>query len=286
MECAICRERSSSRMLRAELRQSSDSRPRRHRSLALAGTPRCAAVYRCRWPALTRRERYSGCRLTALPKVDVRIANSTPSAMRRGRSPIPRTSASPLRGSTSITFVCTLTDQHRGPKVSEEWDDVPNVHGDCVVRIERLPHASEVVCTDGVDGLKSGMSFEYCVGERHPAPRRRWDRHVMKHDSVAFSEQAMRYGRPNVPDATDEHPHSLRLHPAHRTATEPQTACVRRQITLSSRPHVPSFNVSEVLSAARWVWPKGSTSRGHGSLACAMYELRIVNRATSERPTL
>src|SRR5262249_29395856 len=77
MECAICRERSSSRMLRAELRQSSDSRPRRHRSLALAGTPRCAAVYRCRWPALTRRERYSGCRLTALPKVDLRIAHST-----------------------------------------------------------------------------------------------------------------------------------------------------------------------------------------------------------------
>jgi hypothetical protein len=34
----------------------------------------------------------------------------------------------------------------------------------------------------------------------------------MEHDDVAFAEQTMRYGRPNVPDATDEHPHSLRLH--------------------------------------------------------------------------
>src|SRR5262249_44927518 len=77
-----------------------------------------------------------------------------------------------------------------------QWADVPNVHGDCVVRIERLSNASEVVCTDGVDTLKSGMSFEYCVGESHPAPRRRWYRDVMEHDRVAFSEQTMRYGRP------------------------------------------------------------------------------------------
>src|SRR5262249_15254488 len=108
-ECAICRERRLVAHVRAELRQSSDSRPRRHRSLTLAGTPRCAAVYRCRWPALTRRERYSGCRLTALPKVDVRIANSTPSAMRRGRSPVPRTPASPPRGSPPVTLRRYLT---------------------------------------------------------------------------------------------------------------------------------------------------------------------------------
>jgi hypothetical protein len=42
--------------------------------------------------------------LSAFPR-DVRTANSTPSAMRRGRSPIPRTSASSVRGSTSMTFV-------------------------------------------------------------------------------------------------------------------------------------------------------------------------------------
>src|SRR5262249_15541437 len=113
--------------------------------------------------------------------------------------------------------------QHRGPKVSEQWADVPNVHGDCVVRIERLSNASEVVCTDGVHTLKSGMSFEYCIGERHPTPRRRWYRHVMEHDRVAFSEQTMRYGGPNVSDPTDEHPHSLGFHSAHRTATEPQS---------------------------------------------------------------
>src|SRR5262245_1902453 len=176
--------------------------------------------------------------------------------------------------------------QHRGPKVSEQWADLPNVHGDCVVRIERLSNASEVVCTDGVDTLKSGMSFEHCVGESHAAPRRRWYRHVMKHDSVAFTEQTMRYGRPNVPDATNEHPHSMRLHPAHRTATEPQTACVRRQITLSSRPHVCSFIVSEVLSAAGGSGPKGGHPVVTGHLHAPCTRLRTVNRAKSERPTL
>src|SRR5262249_12758352 len=102
--------------------------------------------------------------------------------------------------------------QHRGPKVSEQWTDVPNVQRDRVVRIERFRNAREIVGTDGMDALKHGMSFEDCVGERHPAPRRRWYRHVMKHDGVAFPEQAMRYRRSNVPNATDEDLHSLRLH--------------------------------------------------------------------------
>src|SRR5262249_41651172 len=82
-----------------------------------------------------------------------------------------------------------------------------------VVRIERFGNASEVVGTDGMDAIKSGMSFEDCVGERHPAPRRRWYRHVMEHDGVTFPEQAMRDRRSDVPNTTDEHLHSLCLHP-------------------------------------------------------------------------
>lgn len=96
--------------------------------------------------------------------------------------------------------------------MSEQWTDVPNVHRDRVVRIERFRNASEVVGSNGMDALESGMSFEDCVGERHPAPRRRWYRHVMEHDGVTFPEQTMRYRRSNVPNATDERFHSLPLH--------------------------------------------------------------------------
>jgi hypothetical protein len=52
-----------------------------------------------------------------LLKFDAWIADKIASAIRRGRSAIPRTSASRMRGSTSMTFVRTLTGaQSRNPQ--------------------------------------------------------------------------------------------------------------------------------------------------------------------------
>jgi hypothetical protein len=78
------------------------------------------------------------------------------------------------------------------------------------------------VCTDRMDTIKRGVPIEYRIGEAHPAPRRRWHRHVMEYDGVAIPKQAMGYGRRNVANATNYHPASLRLHSeivAHRSYT-------------------------------------------------------------------
>jgi hypothetical protein len=103
-------------------------------------------------------------------------------------------------------------DQHRGPNVSEQWADLPDVHRDRIAVIERLLDASDIVGTDGVDAVESGMPLEHCVSESHPAPGGRWHRHVMEHDGVALAEQATCYGRTNVTNATNEYRDSSWLH--------------------------------------------------------------------------
>jgi hypothetical protein len=100
-------------------------------------------------------------------------------------------------------------NQHGRPNVSKQRPEVPDVHGDGVAGVERFLDPSEIVCTDRTDTIKRGVPIEYRVGEGHPAPRRRWHRHVMEYDGVAIPEQAMSHGRRNVANAANNHPASL-----------------------------------------------------------------------------
>jgi hypothetical protein len=129
-----------------------------------------------------------------------------------------RPKADRQRSQFSLGLRCSVLsqpsiNQHGRPNVSEQRSDVPDVHGDGIVGVERFPDPNKIVCTDRMDAVKRGVPIEYRVSEGHPAPRCRWHRHIMEYNGVAIPEQSVSHGRRNVANATNyNHPASLPLH--------------------------------------------------------------------------
>src|SRR5688572_8385952 len=109
------------------------------------------------------------------------MAARVASAIRRGRSTMPRTAS-------------------RGKKWSHRLD----VYRDFVVRAQYQPRAVDVIRMDCADTFEDRVPIEHGVGEGHTTPARCRLRAVVHYDGIAFSEQAVSHSRTDVTHATHQ----------------------------------------------------------------------------------